>query len=286
MENSAKSDHLLLLINPKSSKGKAHKIATYISTCLAKKNIPFISFENKWPDQINEYKEAWVIGGDGTLNYFLNFYKDVNIPIAIFKGGTGNDFACKLYGDINIEQQIDLVLSADQKFVDAGKCNGQVFINGIGIGFDGEVLQSINAIRWIGGHLGYYLAVLKQIFSFKELSMQIGYDNEKISAYFLLTLICNSSRMGGGFMVSPESKLDDGLLNVILCKPLKVTRRLRYLPVIEKGNHLSADYITQLTAAQINITCNKIVPLQIDGELVKASVFNITVMPKRYLFKY
>jgi diacylglycerol kinase (ATP) len=31
--------------------------------------------------------EAWIVGGDGTLNYFINLYKEIAVPLVIFKGG-------------------------------------------------------------------------------------------------------------------------------------------------------------------------------------------------------
>jgi len=57
------------------------------------------------------------------------------MPIAIFKGGTGNDFAWKLYGDITVHDQIDTILTTSAQKVDAALCNNRIFINGIGISF-------------------------------------------------------------------------------------------------------------------------------------------------------
>ncbi len=88
-------------------------------------------------------------------------------------------------------------------------------------------------------------------------------------------------------MVSPESKIDDGMLNVILCKPLTLFKRLRYLPVIEKGKHLHLPFINSLSnISNIKVSTTKKVYAQIDGDLYYDDVFNITVLPKRYLFKY
>ena len=155
-----------------------------------------------------------------------------------------------------------------------------------GIGFDGEVIRSINTVRWIGGHLGYFLAVIKQIFFYKELLLTIQVDNNIFTGKYLLTMICNSSRMGGGFMVSPQSMIDDGILNVILCKPLTLFKRLRYLPVIEKGKHLCLPFINSLPGvSNIKVSSAKKVYAQIDGDLYYDHIFDITILPKRYLFR-
>ncbi len=277
---------ILLLINPLANKKVIAKTVAQITTALNERKIVFESFTESWPAEINIYKEVWLIGGDGTLNYFLNFYKSIEIPIVIFKGGTGNDFATRLYGKVSVREQINKVLAAEPKYVDAAECNGRKFINGVGLGFDGEVLRSINAIRLLGGHLGYLWMVIRKIFSFKEGFYQIQYNDDDLSGKYLLVMITNSSSTGGGFMVSPEAQIDDGKLNMVLCKPLPVLKRLKYLPVIEKGKHLNKDFIVHKTITNIKIECEKETLAQIDGELFSAKTFDIKVLPGRYLFKY
>lgn len=277
---------ILLLVNPLGNKKRIEKIIVQITAVLSEKKIAFTSFAATWPDKINDYKEAWIIGGDGTINYFLNFYQHIEIPVAIFKGGTGNDFATKLYGRIPVAQQVNALLSAPIKSVDAAECNGRKFINGVGIGFDGEVLRSIKAIRLLGGHLGYLWIVVRKIFSFKEKLYQIRYDSNDLEEKFLLVMVTNSTTSGGGFMVSPEAKIDDGKLNMVFCKPLPVLKRLKYLPLIEKGKHLAKSFILHKEVTNVKIACEKDTLAQIDGELISAKTFDIKVLPKQFLFKY
>src|SRR4051812_28817348 len=111
-------EKIVVLINPKANKKRIEKVVTQISSGLSQQKISFISFEEAWPVEINIYKEVWLIGGDGTLNYFLNFYRKIEIPIVLFKGGTGNDFATKLYGQLNINEQINKIFSSKPKYVD------------------------------------------------------------------------------------------------------------------------------------------------------------------------
>ncbi len=87
-------------------------------------------------------------------------------------------------------------------------------------------------------------------------------------------------------MVSPQAKIDDGKLNMVLCKALPVLKRLKYLPVIEKGKHLDKDFILHKTISNIKIECEKEMLVQIDGELISGKTFEIKVLPKKYLFKY
>lgn len=279
-----KKSTIALLINPLPDK-KRNRIVKEIVNTLSDKKIPF-EFFSLWPADINIYNEAWIIGGDGTLNYFLNYYTNIQIPIAIFKAGTGNDFACKLYGSMDTARQIGYLLTAVPQYVDAARCNNQIFINGVGIGFDGEVVRSIKTIRFLGRHLGYLWVVLRKIFSFNEYKYQIKFNDQVIMEKFLLVIITNSSRVGGGFMVSPAASITDGKLNMVLCKPLSVLKRLKNLPVIERGKHLHKKFIIHAEITSVKILCEQKIFAHIDGELINDNTFDISVLPKHFLFKY
>jgi diacylglycerol kinase (ATP) len=279
------SKHIGLFINPLAGKGNAVKIAAVVKQRLVAENIYYDAYE-QWPAVFPPVTEAWIIGGDGTLNYFINHYKNIAVPLVIFKGGTGNDFAWKLYGDCNVQQQLDKVLSSAAKPVDAGLCNDKFYLNSNGIGFDGEVLKSMSGIRMLGGHIGYLLVVIKKIFSFREHDFTIQFADETLEGKYLIVAINNSSRTGGGFMVSPKASVTDGLLDVVLCKKLNILQRLRALPLIEKGKHLQKSYITYRQHTTVTVTCKKEVFAQLDGELISAKEFVLTVQPGKFLFKY
>lgn len=278
--------HIALLVNPKAGNGKPLQIMQELKQQLHQRSITCVAFTDEWPQNFNEFTDVWIIGGDGTLNYFINHYPNIQLPLAIFKGGTGNDFAWKLYGDSGIQQQLEIVLSSTPQPVDAVQCNEHLFICGVGIGFEGEVLKQMKAIRYIGGHLGYYVAVLKNILSFRESSFSIKGSNVHIEGKLLLTMINNSSRTGGGFHVSPKASVNDGMIDLVISKALTILQRFFYLPKIEKGNHLHLPFIQHHTGEYFLIECDKELPAHLDGELIVATRFEFHVLKQKFLFRY
>lgn len=273
-------------INPNAGSGKSLQLAKLLSGFLTEKKIHHKLFTLAWPSTFEEFTDVWIIGGDGTLNYFLNQYPTIELPLVIFKGGTGNDFAWKLYGHCSNMEQFNLVMQATPKPVDAALCNEIIFMNGVGIGFEGKVLQSMKAIRYIGGHFGYYLAVIKEILFFKESLFKIYSENIVAENKYLLVMINNSSRTGGGFHVSPKASVNDGLLDLVTARPLNIFKRFLYLPKIEKGNHLKLSFVQHVTGEQFNVECEKELPAQLDGEFIKAKRFSFSVLKDKYLFRY
>ena len=277
---------IAILENPIAGKGNSAQLSVWLHNQLKIKKIDSVIFSRQWPDSFEPFSDIWLIGGDGTINYFINRYPNCKKPLALFKGGTGDDFAWKLYGDISIEQQLELVLTAKPKPVDVGKFNDTLFINCLGLGFDGAVLQSMKAIRFIGGHIGYLLAVILKIVSFKEYQFQITSGKEQCNEKFLLLMINNSSRAGGGFFVAPSANINDGYLDMVLCKKLSVFKRLQYLPVIEKGKHLHLPFIIHRLIQTVKIKCDTVIPVQVDGELFFAKDIEIEILRNKFQFRY
>lgn len=282
----SKSTNIALLVNSQSGKNKAVLIAQSVEQFLFHKQIQANTFIDTWPSELHSFSDIWLFGGDGTLNYFVNHYPDCTVPLSIFPAGTGNDFAFILYGKMNPLQQADYILNAPVRKVDAGKCNGMLFMNGVGLGFDGEVLKAMKQIRKIGGGLGYLLAVVKQVFFFKEISFSTHGDLTCNNQELLLFMINNSSRTGGGFHVSPLSTVDDGFLDVVISKPLSILKRLLHLSKIKTGKHLNLPFIKHHQIKNITVNTNRKCFGQLDGELIEGDRFEFAVLKDRFLFRY
>lgn len=275
-----------ILENPRAGSGKSDKIANKLCKKLIIIGISATVYSSDWPIDFDDYSDIWIIGGDGTVNYFINKYPYCDKNIAIFKGGTGNDFAWKLYGDSTLNHQISQILHSQPQFVDIGIFNNILFINCLGVGFDGEIIKSMNTIRFLGGHIGYLLSVVRTIFTFKEYKFTIQANGITRDEAFLLVMIANSSRAGGGFFIAPHAQINDGLLNLVLCKKLSILNRLRYLPLIKKGYHLNKPFVIHQTGTNFTIQSEKEMAIQFDGELTFAKELQIGLHSHAFKFRY
>ena len=82
---------IALYCNPTPHNSKAVPVLKKIVHCLNEKKIEYEIFQSEWKAP-ELYDQAWLVGGDGTINYFINQFPDINIPICTFGGGSGNDF--------------------------------------------------------------------------------------------------------------------------------------------------------------------------------------------------
>jgi len=282
------SMNIALITNSLAGNGRAIELSHQIQSILEKREIGSKIFkENDWGDEVYNYDQAWIVGGDGTVNYFVNQYHDIKKPLCIFNGGTGNDFYALLYGNITLENQIAKVLSTNPKPIDAGKCNEHYFLNGVGLGFEGAVAKSMMGTKKFHGKISFMLHILKHIFTYKEQAYTVKAEDKEIEHTCLMISIANGRRYGGGFYVAPLADPQDGQFEAILVQKLSVFKRLRYLPVIEKGKHLSLPFITYFQTKKIVISgTDSNIQAHLDGEYMEAKELVIEALPSHFNFVY
>jgi len=277
-------ERVAIVCNITAGKGKSSFILKKVREKVEELKISNNVFTEAWPKNFDGYSSVWLIGGDGTLNYFINQYPILNVPVALFKGGTGNDFAWKLYGNKSVDEYFDIVLQGNTVMSDMAMCNKKYFINGVGIGFDGEVVKTMGKKRILPGHLGYLLTVVQQIFLYKEKDVEIFVDDMWRTERLFMITVANGSRYGGGFLVAPQSRIDDGELDIVFIKEIAPLKRISYLPKVERGKHLQLSLVEVLKKNKIVIKSSSVLTAHLDGELMESAMFDIRITAGKVSF--
>ena len=280
---------VLIIANPKAGKGKPLKNLPEVQNHL--QSIGYIS-ETYFTQNTTDYEGIQgaidalkkldclvVIGGDGTLNDVVNSIPvDFRIPIILLPCGSGNEFATYLYGKRTIPEILNSLLKNEIITINIGECNGQKFINGLGIGFDGWVAKKANAgATWIPVLLKYNLAILQGLFTYKSFYTNLGQS--------LIIAIANGPTYGGGFRIAPQADPTDELLDLWQIKPIAVAKRPYFLSLIKKGGHatIPGPYSHQ-TLKEITIQCYKNLPAHMDGEYFEAERFEVKMLEMKVGF--
>src|SRR6185503_11128731 len=103
-----KEKKIAILCNPLAGSGRSVELSEKILNKLTERNILCKLFKEQWPIYLGDFSDIFIVGGDGSLNYFINQYPETPVPLAIFNGGTGNDFHWLLYGNKTFEEQLEL----------------------------------------------------------------------------------------------------------------------------------------------------------------------------------
>lgn len=217
------------IYNPKAGEGRVPYMLDDIVKLYAEKELAIVphrlSFSeneahNIVSDLDDSYHHVLISGGDGTVNYVVNILKkaDVDIPIALLPGGTANDFTNLIGMPLNIIDACKAILNGEQQYLDLGKVNDRYFINIFSCGLMTEVSQRTpTALKNTLGKVAYYLSGLGELRRFRIMDLVLESEHGEYDGKTLILFVFNG-RTAGGFEVAFNSKLNDGLLEVLLVK--------------------------------------------------------------------
>ncbi len=279
--------HVAIVANTYAGKGRALKVVDQLVELLSAKSISFDIYIEAWPEDFTEHSDVFLVGGDGTLNHFINRYPDFNKPMTLFKGGSGNDFAWKLYRELTNEEIFQKALHTECRPVDAGICNGRYFLNGVGIGFDGNIVKAMKGKKLISaGHIAYMFAVVRSVLFYLEKRAAIFFNEESIEERFFMITVANGERYGGGFRVAPGASINDQLLDIVTIGRIDPIRRMYHLPKVASGRHLLLPFVKRYRSGEVIVQSKTPLTAHIDGEPSEENEFRIRVLPGHFQFRY
>jgi diacylglycerol kinase (ATP) len=271
-----------IISNKRSGNGKPEKVLREFISYLDAKGIAWRIVNEQEVGPLVNIDRLVIIGGDGTINFTLNRFMPLTLPVAIIPAGTGNDFAAMHLGKVSMIRSFEIAIAGCIKSVDAGLCNGKIFLNGIGIGFDGAIAGKLMHKKWFKGPSAYYAAVLAQILFFKSFRAKVSLSETTIENSFLMLCIANGTSYGGGFKVAPLAKAEDGLLDYMAVAGINPLKRLLNLPKIRVGKHLNLPDVHYQLIEKIHINSRQMLPAHADGEYFESNTFEMSLL-KGYL---
>ncbi|NLT11830.1 MAG: hypothetical protein GXY06_05405 [Clostridiaceae bacterium] len=267
----------------------------------------------------NRYRNEAIIfacGGDGTVHEIANAVAFSQTPVGVIPMGTGNDFARtvlsqEMYDNplliIQALNRID-IRSIDLLRVDCYNLLSDHIpelsvysVNITSFGLDTAINDT--AMAMVKKHpnsrffkkRAYDLAILKCFFkgwrySFRY-SLELADELENIDSQcrYTLACICNARYYGKGFCPSPNSRVDDGTLEVCIVDDLTRRKALPLIGKYKKGKHLGHPNVHsfKVTSGVIASTdVNRPLRGNYDGELFSASQIRFEVIPASLPFVF
>ena len=267
----------LFLVNPVAGGGKALGFIDSIMTTMGENSLDYKILTTTMPGEATtmvesnpDYDICVAVGGDGTVNEVARGILNRGAgTLGIIPGGTGNDFGKSLGIEENIMASLIKLVQGNKRQIDLGKVKDRFFFNISSLGFDSEVVRHTNRIkRLIKGRISYILGVITALVVYRSRRMKFVVDGNKIERKATLVAVGNGRYYGGGMMILPMARMDDGLLDVCVVKDISNLRILTLFPTIFKGEHVKYyQYVEFHTAKRILVKAEGSYLLNIDGEL-------------------
>ena len=281
------------IINPVAGNGYSETIVPILKQMIEKYKIDAEIILTERPGHAKELSEIYStkgfryiigVGGDGTLNEICTpLINKKEIIIGIVPAGTGNDLI-QIMGFPNrfSEKDWETFFKGNIIPMDAGSCNGMIFLNGMGLGFDAQVAAE-NYIEpgkvKKGGKNKYIWHIIKTLLFFREKKMTVITGSGKHETDCFINTIANGRRFAGGFLLTPKAIADDGLLDICMIKRLSLLERFKILLMVPEGKHITDKQVSYYQTSGIKIEFPEEVPFHVDGELYFSKNFDVKIIP-------
>ena len=178
-----------------------------------------------------------VVGGDGMVHLAIQALADSETRLGLIPAGTGNDVA--RYFDLprkDTAAATDIVIGGKERRVDLARIGSKYFVTVLAAGFDAIVNERANEMTWPKGQMRYNLATLAELRTFKPIPYVVEIDGEQHRFEAMMVAVGNGPSFGGGLRITEGAVLDDGLLDVVVIRPMSKTRAGPHLPQAVQGH--------------------------------------------------
>lgn len=276
-----------LILNPIADMGRAWKtandlrpIAQEFSGELSWSGTVYPTHAIELAKQAAEegYDLVVAMGGDGTVHEVMNGLMQVPAEkrpvLAVVPIGSGNDFAYSIGITKKSAQALAHALKAETiQPVDIGLLTDEhgrkeYVDNTLGIGFDAVVTIRSHKLPIVKGFLMYLTAVIQTIIlNHHPMQMKVETDAETWEDKVIMLTLCNGPREGGGFMLSPDSKNNDGSMEYVAVTKVSRATMFRLVPEFMSGTHMRFKQVRMGKFKKLTLTSDLPLYIHADGEI-------------------
>lgn len=279
-----------LFFNPSAKNGKAAEDLQLIKKTLDGQDVEIYAVTDiddyvSVIDKIQPEDIVYIVGGDGTLNRFINDSTNLRIlgDIFFYSAGTGNDFK----HDVDPDNSLYRIRLNDYirnlPTVTVGGVTYK-FINGIGFGIDGYCCEEGDRQRAAGRQEINYSAIAVKgcLFRFKPYGADITVDGETRhynKVWLAPTMF--GKYYGGGMKIAPEQDRNNPqhtVTSVVIHGTGRLKTLIRFAKIFSGEHTKYTDMVDIRTGHEVRVVFDRPCALQIDGETVR----NVTEYTVRY----
>lgn len=234
----------------------------------------------KFAEEIDaSYDRVIVVGGDGSLNEVVNGLMNLANPpeLAVVPLGTANDLAISAKIPVDVERAFEFAIYNTAFPIDVIHVNDRYFLNAASLGQAAKATQ--HTPEMLKGVVGKYAYSLSSLISFFDVTRPVpfkyGLDNDD---KYIFGYVCNGITCGGGFEVTPDSRINDGKMDVLLIKEFDLIKAAGITLDLWQNNE--NEYIKRFQTNELKLHFEQDTEVSLDGEVYSANEFHFRCLPK------
>src|SRR5215472_13554370 len=297
MDTSPSDLPVLVFVNRVASRNRARSYLPHLQTLFESLGVSAKFVETSCAAELElkarlaadqNHRVLLALGGDGTFQAFVNGVYESDVMIGILPAGGGNDFAAALGLPRDPVSAAEVIFKGKPRSVDLVRVRTadgrtRLYAGGGGIGLDAEAARFASGpYRRLPGRLRYVASALRAFSEHRPLKVRLefpGTDFPSAESLSLLACALNTPTYGAGLRLTPDARIDDGLLDVAMVEDLSALGVLRLLPRLMGSGELRTSRVKRWRVKRVRMCADRASLFHGDGEIFGPTPVEIEVVP-------
>ncbi len=211
------------------------------------------------------------------------------IELAVIPRGTGWDFVRTYAIPRKLDEAIRVAAAGRAREIDLGRASyrswaggerDSYFANIASAGMSGAIAKRANeSSKALGGKIAYFWSTFAVFSRWRNCDVEVAVGDETRHGRMHDVVVSNGRYFGGGMMITPDARPDDGVFDVLLIGDLSKRDLLLTLPKTYRGAHLPHPKAELLRGARVVVDAERPLPVELDGEQPGTTPARFEVVP-------
>ncbi len=212
-----------------------------------------------------------VSGGDGTVSTIGRVLIGTDTVMGVIPSGSGNGFARHFGVPLNAANAVEALARGTEKTIDVGVVNDIPFFVTCSMAWDAAIVRTFDKSP-LRGILPYIFAGVQEFFEYRPQNMTVSLtEGEEMDLKLpVVFTVANLTQYGGGAIIAPKAKENDGCLELIIALQRDFPIVLANLVRLFDGSIDRIPRIITRSTRGLKIRREKPDLIQVDGEAVEA----------------
>ena len=279
---------VVLIVNPSAGGGRAARLVPAVEAALAGHGLRARTERTRSLEHARELAVSAhtagelpvTLSGDGLVGCVAGALSGrPGATMGVLPGGRGNDFARVSGIPRDPVGACAVIASGVPQPVDLGEVDGRPFVGIASLGFDSDANRIANAAPARLGTLVYAYGALRALAGWQHAAFSVTVDGQRREFTGWSVAAANTKAYGGGMYLAPDAELDDGRLDVVLCRASSRLTFLRMLPRVFRGTHVRDPRFEVLRGREVRVAADRPFTVYADGDPIGELPVTISCRP-------
>lgn len=223
-------------------------------------------------------------GGDGTLSACADILVNTSVAMGVLPLGTGNTFVRSLGIPVDLESAAKTIADGEVQRVDAGRCNGQIFLNSVSIGLSCEIASALDKrTKKRLGLFAWPIVGSRVLATHRPLLVRVTSDEKTFPVRTHQLVVVNGRYVAGPIAASPEASIQDHTLDVFTLGGATFSSLVRATWWWLRGHHTDGKEAREMRYFQTRKlriqSLRRPIAANVDGEINEQTPLEIELLP-------